>query len=245
MTTNGDRPRGVALLAVVAVLAGCAGTGPGSPDGYDCMGTPISAETLRDPRPATELDATGRAALAGVDVPPIDPAEWSIVGTGPKEVVLLRELTEPDDHGAGDVRTHERLVITLVDAPNIPSSPAWMLSALGTCAITSSDPGAGSATVTLDPAEPPSPSSTAVALLVTELSCNSGEDADGRIALATLRETDSSVEVVVTVEPRDGAHDCQSNPATPFTVDLAEPLGDRPLLDASTLPPRPITLPTR
>ncbi|GEM00235.1 hypothetical protein [Cellulomonas terrae] len=247
MTTAGRRTgHGVlacAVLAVTATLAGCAGTG-GASDSYDCMGTSIPAETLTDPRPATELDATGRDALAGTNVPPIDPAEWAIAATTPTEVVLLRELAEPVDQGAGDVRTHERMVITLVDAPNLPSSPAWMLSALGTCAITSSAPGAGSATVTLDPAGPPTPGSTAVALLVTERSCNSGEDADGRVELATLRETASTVEVVITVEPRDGGHDCQSNPPTPFTVELAEPLGDRRLLDASTLPPRPITLPT-
>lgn len=238
--TNADRTLGGALLAAV-VLAGCAGSGAGSSDDYDCMGTPISAETLTDPRPATELDATGRAALAGTDVPPIDPAEWTIVSTDPREVVLLRELAEPDDHGAGDVRTHEHMVVTLVDAP---STPAWRLSALGTCAITSTAPGAGSATVTLDPDAPPSPGSTTVALLVTEMECNSGEDADGRVELATLRETDTAVDVVLTIEPRDGPHDCQSNPPTPFTIELDEPLGDRRLLDASTLPPRPVALPT-
>lgn len=243
---TGHRAPACAFLAVIAALAGCAGTGGsgGSSDTYDCMGTTISAETLADPRPASELDATGRDALAGTDVPPIDPAEWTIAATTPTEVVLLRELAEPVDQGAGDVRTHERLVIALVDAPNLPSSPAWMLSALGTCAITSSDPGAGSATVTLDPAGPPTPGSTAVALLVTERSCNSGEDAEGRVEVATLRETDSAVELVITVEPRAGGHDCQSNPPTPFTVELDEPLGDRQLLDASTVPPRPITLPT-
>jgi hypothetical protein len=240
---------GGAILAVIATLAGCAnGSRPGvsaSSDVYDCMGTPIPAGTLTAPRPATELDADGHAALDGLEVPPIDPEEWAIVATDPKEVVLLRELAEPDDHGGGDVRTHERLVITLVDATNVPSSPAWMLSAFGSCALTVSDTGGGSATVTLDPAEPLSPSSTAVALLVTETACNSGEDAEGRVEVASLRESGSAVEVVIAVAPRGGAQDCQSNPPTPFTVELDAPLGERLLLDASTAPPRPITMPTR
>ena len=249
MTTAGRVRRQTALCgALLATLAGCAtGEGPGgasSSGTYDCMGTPISAETLTDPRPATELDATGRAALDGLEVPPIDPAAWTIVSTAPQEVVLLRALAEPDDHGAGDVRTHERMVITLVDAPNIPGSPAWMLSALGSCALTVPGPGGGTATVTLDPAAPVSPASTAVALLVTETACNSGQDAAGRVEVTSLQETGSTVEVVIAVSPRRGDQTCPSNPPTPFTVDLDEPLGDRLLLDASTVPPRPITVPT-
>ena len=127
-------------------------------------------------------------AVAAVAWTPII-ASWCSGAHG--EVVLLRERAVPDDRGAGDVRTHERLVVTLAAASN-SGSPAWRLFAFGSCALTVSDHGGGSATVTRDPAEPP----------------------------------------------------CPSNPPTPFTVDLDEPLGDRLLLDASTLPPRPITLPS-
>ncbi|WP_456785723.1 hypothetical protein [Cellulomonas sp. P5_C5] len=122
----------------------------------------------------------------------------------------------------------------LVDAPD---GPAWRLSAFGSCALTISYPGSGSAMLTLDPAAPPSPGSTEVALLVTEAACNSGQDADGRIEVVELRETASAVEVALAVTPRGGAHDCPSNPPTPFTIELDEPLGDRLLLDASTVPP--------
>ena len=237
----------VAIGLFTAATAGCAtGTGPrgaSSSGSYDCLGTAIPVEAVTDPRPATELGTDGRAALGGLEVPTIDPAEWTIASEAPDRVVLLRMLAEPEDLGAGDVRTHERLVISMVDAPNIPNSPAWMLSALGTCALATDTPGAGSATVTLDPARPPDPASAEVPLLVTERGCNSGEGAEGRIEVASLRQTGAAVEVVITVRPRGGGQDCQGNPPTPFTLTLDEPLGDRDLLDASAVPPRLITVP--
>lgn len=240
--------RGVLFGVITAAIAGCATqTGPGgapSSGSYDCLGTPIPAEAVTDPRPATELDEDGRAALRGLEVPEIDPADWTIASTGPAQVVLLRKLAEPENLGAGDVRTHERMEISVVDAPNIPNSPAWMMTALGTCALATDTPGAGTATVTLDPAEPPDPASADVPLLVTERSCNSGLDAQGRIEVASLRETDAAVEVVLAVRPRGGDQSCPSNPPTPFTLTLGEPLGDRELLDASVAPPRFITMPT-
>lgn len=253
---NGQGAMGVALLGVLAaILAGCAGeAGPGgasadpgappSSGSYDCLGTPIPGEVLTDPRPATELDADGQEALGGLEVPDIDPAEWTIASAGPEQVVLLRELTQPEDLGAGDVRTHELMVISIVDAPNIPDSPAWMMTALGTCALAADAPGAGTATITLDPAQPPDPESAEVPLLVTERACNSGQDAEGRIEVVSLRETDGVVEFVIVVQPRGGDQECPSNPPTPFALTLDGPLGDRDLLDASVVPPRPIAMPT-
>lgn len=238
---------GAVLGMLVAALAGCADAGPGatgSPGTYECLGTPIPATALTDPQPATGLDEDGRAALQGLEVPEIDPAEWTIASEGPAEVVLLRELADPEDLGAGDVRTHERMVIAIVDAPNVPESPTWMMTALGTCAIAVDVPGAGTASVTLDRDEPADPASVEVPLLVTETACNTGDDATGRVEVASLIETDAVVEVVIAVRPRGGDQACPSNPPTPFTLTLDQPLGDRVLLDASVVPPRPIAMPT-
>ena len=244
------RAVGPVLTAVAMVaMAGCAGeTAPEEPAAeaaasYDCMGTPVPIEAITDPRPATELDADGRAALEGLEVPPIDPAAWIIASATAQEVVLLRELDRPDDHGAGDVRTHERLVIAVVDAPNIENSPAWVLTALGTCALAVDVPGAGTASVTLDPDHLPEPASTQVHLLVTEKSCNSGQDAAGRVDVASLRETDTVIEMVLVIQPREGMQTCPSNPPTPYVLTLTEPVGDRTLYDASTVPPRPVAAP--
>lgn len=248
---------GGGLLGVLATaaLAGCAveakPAGPAAsvdtptPSGfYSCLGTPIPVDALTDPQPATALAEDDHPALSGHEVPGIDLADWTIASAGDDEVVLLRELTEAEDLGAGDIRTHERMVISVVDAPNVPSSPAWMMTALGSCSLAADVPGAGTALVTLDPAEPPDPASTEVRLLVTEFACNSGQDAEGRVDVVSLRETDTAVAVVIAVQPRSGNATCPSNPPTPFTLTLDAPLGDRELLDGSVVPARPVAMPT-
>jgi hypothetical protein len=96
----------------------------------------------------------------------------------------------------------------------------------------------GEATVALDPDNPPDPDSTQVHLLVTEVACAGGEPADGRVAVAHLVEHEDRVEVVVGVEALPGAQTCQSNPPTPFTVELDEPLGARALVDVAVYPER-------
>lgn len=244
--------RAAVVGALVLTLSGCAGGGaqgsggpPGSvlgEDTYDCMGFPVPASVLTDPVPATGLGPDGRAALAGVEVPPPselgDLAEWSVVTESPDRLVLVRALDEPQDLGGGDLRTHELLAVEVVDASNVPP-PGWALRAWTSCSF--AVPGAGSATVTFDPDSPPDPTSAQVALLVTETRCNSGEDAEGRVEVIELRETADTVEVVLAVRPRDaGAADCQSNPPTPFVLELEDPLGDRELLDASVIPSRPV-----
>jgi hypothetical protein len=81
------------------------------------------------------------------------------------------------------------------------------------------------------------PGSTSIEVLVNEVSCASGESAAGRIAEPEITTTDAEVIVTLAVIPRSGAQDCQGNPATPFTLELDEPLGDRALLDGSHAPP--------
>lgn len=248
MTTPGPgrtrTARGALVAALlVAPLAGCGGEigigGGGGGESYDCLGTRIPAAALTEARTAETLDEQNAAALDGLEVPSIDPADWTVVSESKDEVVLLRELDEPEHLGSpGDVRTHERIVISVVDAPNVPDSPAWMMTALGSCALVVDVPGAGTATVALDPDALPDPASTDVPLLVTEFACNSGRPADGRVEVASLRETETTVEVVMAVRPQGGDHACPSNPPTPYTLTLDEPLGDRELLDASVVPMR-------
>ena len=84
-----------------------------------------------------------------------------------------------------------------------------------------------------------------IALLVTESACNSGGQATDRVELVELVETETTVGVVIGVRPHeDGmARTCISNPPTPFTVDLEEPLGDRAIMNAAVVPQREIALP--
>lgn len=86
------------------------------------------------------------------------------------------------------------------------------------------------------------PSSTSVDVLVNEVSCASGQGAEGRIPAPRIEYGDTEVVVTIGVIPVPGAADCQGNPDTPFTVELDDPLGDRDLLDGSHDPPAPPTL---
>lgn len=233
-----------AVVAAVLGLAGCAtADGAGVEGSYRCWETVVPDDVLESGVTADHLSEDGRAALDGLDVPPIDPAEWTVVEDGAERVALLRELDDPEDLGAGDVRTHEMLVVELTDATDVDPVPTWFLTAAQTCALRADLDGLGTATLTLDPGHPPVPDAREVHLLVTEMACNSGEDAEGRVRLSSLAVRDDAVVVTVGVEPRTGEADCPSNPPTPFVVELDEPLGDRVVLDASVHPAREVVLP--
>ncbi|MBM7817629.1 hypothetical protein JOE63_000106 [Cellulosimicrobium cellulans] len=237
-----------AALAAVLVLGGCATAdrpaGETAGEGaYRCWETAVPDGVLESGVTADRLSEEGRAALDGLEVPPIDPAEWSVVEDGAERVALLRALDQPEDLGSGDVRTHEMLVIELTDATDVDPVPTWSLTAAQTCALRADLGGLGTATLTLDPEHPPASGAREVHLLVTEMACNSGQDAEGRVRLSDLAVRDDAIAVTVGVEPRTGVADCPSNPPTPFVVELDEPLGDRVVLDASVHPAREVVLP--
>lgn len=98
------------------------------------------------------------------------------------------------------------------------------------------------AAVSLDPDRPAAADDTVVHLLVMEQACHGGEDAEGRVELVTLEETDTTVEISIGVRPDTSADawTCQSNPATPFAIELAEPLGDREVVDVGVDPAQPL-----
>lgn len=77
-------------------------------------------------------------------------------------------------------------------------------------------------------------------LLVVEQACASGEDATDRV-LVEVDADDDEIRLLVGVAPRDGDQSCPSNPATPFTVDLNEPVGNRQVIDVGRYPPREVT----
>lgn len=68
-----------------------------------------------------------------------------------------------------------------------------------------------------------------VPILVNEMECASGRSAEGRIEVAVDYRPDE-VEFDVGVRPLGGDQTCPSNPNTPHTVDLNEPLGDRSIV---------------
>lgn len=72
------------------------------------------------------------------------------------------------------------------------------------------------------------PDTATVPLLVSEGGCASGDDARGRVHVEVDYDSDAVV-LDVRVEPLRGDQECPSNPETPYTLELDEPLGDREL----------------
>lgn len=91
-----------------------------------------------------------------------------------------------------------------------------------------------------DADNPPAPDQTEIALLVTERACASGEPMGDRLLEPQVIEEDGRVLVVFAAAANLGAANCPGNPSTPVTITLAEPLGDRDLLDAGVFPAAPI-----
>lgn len=80
-------------------------------------------------------------------------------------------------------------------------------------------------------------SSTELHLRVQERSCASGMTANGRIEPPEVTYGDEQVIIAIRVRPKGGDVDCQSNPETPLTVRLREPVGTRAVVDGAALPP--------
>ncbi len=257
---------GSASVLVVASLAGCAAAGS-SPDGPGpspspspasapggesdeillCQGTPVSVQALQDARPATDLAPDVVAVLEGPLMPIEAPlSDWVIETEAAEYVVIMRRIEPPLDLGGGDVVDYDLVAISAGAEHAIPLTPPWGLDRASSCALRIDLGGLVEASVALDPDALPEAGDDRISLLVTESACNSGDPATGRVELVELVETETTVEIVIGVRPNvpdDGSpsvHTCQGNPATPFTVELEEPLGDRMILDAAVVPPREI-----
>ncbi len=117
----------------------------------------------------------------------------------------------------------------------------WAPVGWGQCNVELEAKGWGNASFRIDPKAPPDPSSDRVVVKATENACAGGAPPTGRdVQAVILDEKANSVSVVILVEPTSGATDCPSNPSFPFEVQLAAPLGDRRILDASVYPPREV-----
>lgn len=210
---------------------------------YECGPIALSPAELDAAPPATELGPDGAAALQGVEVPPIEPADgWRILGEGPDELALIRELDQPIENGPGDVRTHEFLSASWLTEVN--DGPGWYLNAFGDCALRRELLGdLETADLVLDPEHPLDPKATSVQLWAFERSCASGEAATGRLQVVSQLLTSDELQLHVGIRPL-GEANCPSNPPTSFTVELGERLGDRVPVDIAILPPRPLTTPT-
>lgn len=209
-----------------------------------CQSNEVPLRALNSPRPASELGPEAAPALNGINVEPFQPQTWLIVQESKDRVMLMNKLAVPQNHGQGDIRDYVYIVISTNSMASEPGRPVWAVVESSTCTPTLDLGELRAGSVTLDPSLPPTPESVRLPLLITEFDCNSGQNAEGRVEVVKLTETESTVEVILGVRAADAQWaTCQGNPATPFTVGLERPLGNRTILDAAVVPAREIAAP--
>ena len=113
---------------------------------------------------------------------------------------------------------------------------SWKVVGWGGCRPAVLIDGAGPATWQLVSGEDISATTTSFLADVTEVWCAGAASSEDRIRSPVILYEPDRVVVIFTVEPLDGAQLCPANPPTTVSVDLAEPLGDRQLLDGGMLP---------
>jgi hypothetical protein len=98
--------------------------------------------------------------------------------------------------------------------------------------------GLGDVDWVLDPAfAAPDATTTEVHVLATETACAGGADLGERLLGPQVVETAADVRIVFAAIPQAGDATCPSNPPTAVTITLAQPLGDRVLVDGLSVGP--------
>jgi hypothetical protein len=193
---------------------------------YSCGQLAFSAELILAPARQDEtadnpISAELRRHLASAESDFQPDAGWTFVGeTGGRAQFIVRI---PDE--------------TLQSVELERQSGAWKVVGWGGCpAHVVAGLGLGAAEWRLPDGVVPDPGLQTFDALVTELACNSGQPADGRIMPPQILTDVERVIVIFTVRPRPGGHECPSNPSTQVRVELPAPLGNRQLLDGGSFP---------
>ena len=123
------------------------------------------------------------------------------------------------------------------------SGDKWLLGGMGSgrpCEPTVVLPdGLNRVELRLDPDSPPSPESTTIYLLATEVACASGREMGDALQGPQVVETGTEVLVAFAVIPlSEQVVTCQGNPPTPVTIELSQPLGNRAVFDGLYVPPK-------
>lgn len=242
--------RHVALAtALVALLAGCGSPGPSIPPLSAPPTWPPGVTTFAfDPAPRYRcgtftfepafLDQVGHAETdegemfdvlrahlgrPGPDYEMLPDTGWVLVGSDDRRAEFLAT-------GSGG----------LAQVSLEHGQYGWKVSGWGSgCRPLLAMPdGLGSAEWVPSPKHPlPDATTQTLNVLVTERSCANAASSVGRVAGPAIRFEDGRVLVAFGVIPQAGdLFTCPSNPPTPLQIDLGQPIGDRMLVDASTIP---------
>lgn len=193
------------------------------PDQYECVDSVYPASAWASTRALSSVQHPARNLLieeSGWD----NMASWHVLEASDHKLEVFKvdqSLSSVDDSSHYVVRA-------------ITRGGGWSLDADYSCTPRLILRASKSASVFF--ASRPSPEARFIDLLLMERDCASGRDAVGRVKLVSLKETTTTVGVVIGIVPRQADQSCQSNPLTPFSIELDRPIGDRVVLDAATLP---------
>lgn len=236
------------VLGLLALASGCTGD---------------EAETISTPEPTVAPTTSTAPADA-------DDTRWTCHGVGrftadelddPSSRLTLEELgvdaTELAERGLADSPATgwfevtpaggERVVLhpdALEEEWSVLSVLEGRLHVAGECTpVRATEPRIGIGT--WDPLVSPLASETmGITVGVTERACSGGEDPTPRLLPPEVVLDDDTVTITLFIRRVEGDEvTCEGLPPTPIDVELPEPLGDRTLLDGSTLPAREVVAP--
>lgn len=176
-------------------------------------------------------DSGWDAAVAKYGVDLRGDLEWRVLNKTPDDLQLIADaLPGGEPSGTFTIATFTR------------EGDGWAPGALSSCAARWGREGLLNVdTVEVDPSNRPSDDSTSLHLVVVDdrSPCGFGDPGS---AVALVDESTEFVSIVVLVEPAPADTQVCSGELVPITVALAGPLGERVVVDGSTVPARPLTV---
>ncbi len=183
-------------------------------------------------------DAEVDTALAAVaeeapmDAPDAEP--WIALAAGESagsKLVILGVGPWSSETGPGDGAQSVALEST---------ETGWKVTSWGDCQLHVALPAGRSQVEVTAPEGGVAGDTTRPTVLLNERDCTSARDPRPFLGEPELVETHDRVTVMVTSESLVGGADCPGNPSVEVQLKLAEPIGDRELVDGGTWPPHPI-----
>jgi len=248
--------RTIVLVATVA-LSGCARVGDAGSAGAPTTAPPAPSQSTPAAEQIRYVCIEGHASFTteDIEVAPAagaraDPA-WDLLQTLLEEQASVEESDLPRDGWLRVVGSPEEVVfltgttndersyavVHVVPDGGYLTQDGWGIDSFGGCLPrrdVSDDVSVASWWV--DPqAEPIGPDSESIPALVLERACAGGDTAEGRISPPTIVYGATEVTITITVRWL-GEATCPGHPPTPYTIELAEPLGDRTLADGGSFP---------